>query len=89
MPSKPALELFGKDKRALWTKNSEVEKQLRHVYNGKKPRPTQVDALSFLNMQRTLVSNFYQFLSAEKRPEHKIRKPLLLRLETQISIAEN
>ena len=27
MPSNPALELLGKNMRALWTKNSEIEKQ--------------------------------------------------------------
>ena len=34
MPSNSALELLGKDMRALWTKNSEVEKQSISVVSG-------------------------------------------------------
>ena len=34
MPFNPALELLGKDIRALWTKNSEVEKQSISVGSG-------------------------------------------------------
>ena len=34
MPSNPALDQLGKDMRALWTKNSEVEKQPISVGSG-------------------------------------------------------
>ena len=36
MPSNPALETLGKDMRAMWTKNSEVEKQSISVGSGTK-----------------------------------------------------
>ena len=41
--------------------------------------------LSFLNMQMTLLLNFYLFLSAENNSQgtHKTRKPYFTQLETQ------
>ena len=44
-----------------------------------------------MKIQRTQISNFFQFRNAKKiqRDTHKIRKPLLPRLETKKSIFEN